>query len=99
MKNIYLSGPMTGLPEFNYPAFAKAAQELRDEGYQVYNPQEYPWDGPLDQFPIRAAFAEYCEFICEKADAIFMLPGWQNSKGAIVEKLLAERVGVEVVYL
>ena len=29
---VYISGPMTGLPEFNYPAFFAKAAELRAEG-------------------------------------------------------------------
>lgn len=37
---IYLSGPMTGLPAFNYPAFNAAAARLRSAGYLVYNPAD-----------------------------------------------------------
>jgi hypothetical protein len=32
MKRIYIAGPMTGLPEFNYPAFNAEAQRLRGLG-------------------------------------------------------------------
>jgi hypothetical protein len=37
---VYLAGPMRGLPEFNFPAFYKAADELRKEGHFVFNPAE-----------------------------------------------------------
>ena len=37
---IYLSGPMTGLPEYNYPAFHAAARALRAAGHKVVNPAE-----------------------------------------------------------
>lgn len=37
---IYLCGPMTGLPEYNYPAFHAAAAELRAQGWRVVNPAE-----------------------------------------------------------
>lgn len=94
---VYLSGPMTGLPEYNYPMFNRVASDLRSRGYEVYNPAEFAWDGPLDDFPLRAAFKEYCSFICEDADAIVMLPRHEASKGASVELALAKVCGLEVI--
>ena len=38
--NIYLGGPMRGLPNFNFPAFYEAANKLRAEGHTVFNPAE-----------------------------------------------------------
>lgn len=94
---IYLSGPMTGLPDFNYPTFNKTAADLRARGFTVYNPAEYKHDGPV--FPIREAFAEYSRFICLEADAIALLPGWENSLGVSAELALARNCNLEIIYL
>lgn len=36
----YLAGPMSNIPYFNFPAFLKAGDELKAQGYDVFNPAE-----------------------------------------------------------
>lgn len=92
MTKIYLAGPMTGLPDFNYPAFHAAAARLRALGHEVLNPAENPvppcgtWAGYM-----RMALAQLVQ--CE---AIALLPGWTESKGALIERWLAQVLGMEV---
>jgi hypothetical protein len=94
---IYLSGPMKGYPQSNYPLFNRVAAELRIAGHDVYNPAEFPHDGPFETFPLRRAFADYCRFICEEADAIVLLPGWEKSLGVSAELALAKNCKLDVI--
>lgn len=99
-QKVYLAGPMTGYPEYNYPAFHKAARKLRDEGVFVYNPAEIAEDyGGTEAFDMRQAFAEYTRIICEECDGVVMLPGWEESKGANIEHGLAKMLGLQITYL
>lgn len=95
----YLSGPMTGLPEMNYPAFNAAAKMIRRHGDEVYNPAEWETRHNNGVFNLQIAFADYCTYICREADAVVVLDGWQNSPGASAEVALADAIGKPVVAL
>lgn len=88
-RKIYLAGPMTGLPDRNYPLFHRAAAYLRERDHFVYNPAERPFDN------LRSAFAAYSSFILHVADTIVLLPGHMSSIGATAERSLARAVGLE----
>lgn len=106
MSTYYLSGPMTGLPDLNYPAFRNAALELRALGHTVYNPADWERRDTLGsgqfrhveprKFDLALAFSDYCEFIIYDADAVAVLPGWENSPGATAEAYLAWALGKPV---
>lgn len=40
MRKIYVAGPMSNIPKFNFPAFFDAAKKLQDEGWEVFNPAQ-----------------------------------------------------------
>jgi len=83
---------MTGLPECNFPAFHAAAAELRARGYEVANPAEINAETGGDwHFYLRADIKALCD-----CDAIVLLPGWENSKGAHLELHVAHRLGLRV---
>lgn len=92
MTRVYIAGPMTGLPDYNYPAFHAAADRLRDLGYHVENPagpgQVEGW-GWLDY--MRRALAQLIT-----CDAVALLPDWHLSRGAQVEHDLARSLGLKV---
>lgn len=90
---VYISGPMTGLPEYNYPAFAAAAEAWRDLGHTVLSPHE-AFGGDKGR--------DYHDYIREdvrmlvQCDAIALLPGWERSRGARLELHVAQMMGCAV---
>jgi hypothetical protein len=90
---LYLAGPMSNIPEWNFPLFIKTAEELRGRGYRVLNPA----DGGLNDTNwancMRRAIAKLIQ-----ADAIAMLPGWQESKGARLEHTIASALGMDIYF-
>ena len=92
-KRIYLSGPMTGLPEFNFPAFHAAARKIRALGHQVFNPAEAIVEG-------QGTWEEFMRHDLKglmDCDTLAFLPGWQNSRGAHLEVYVAHQLGIAVV--
>lgn len=89
---LYLSGRMSGLPHNNFPAFHKAAAQLRAAGYTVINPAEggLPGDLPWDRY-LRVDLAQLVT-----CDAVATLPGWERSKGARLEVHVARELGMPV---
>jgi len=92
MPRIYVAGPMSGLPDFNYPAFNGVAAHLRSMGHEVENPAENPvppcgsWNGYM-----RMALAQVV-----RCDWMVMLPGWEKSHGARLEHYVATTLGMKV---
>lgn len=94
MSRIYIAGPMTGYLDLNFPAFHFEAQRLRGEGYEVVNPAEInPDPGAEWSDCMRADIRELMT-----CDSIFMLQGWENSRGARLEHHIALSLGMRIQY-
>lgn len=94
IETVYVSGPMTGLPEFNYPAFNEAAAKLRAAGYRVENPaeNEMPPCGTWQGF-MRISLVQIA-----RSDALYMLDAWEGSRGAWLEVMVARELELLVDY-
>lgn len=82
---VYISGPMSGIPDLNFPAFNAVATMLRDKGYEVENPaakgevEGWDWEDYL-RYDLRALM---------DCQAIYTLPGWYRSPGSQLEVAVA----------
>jgi nucleoside 2-deoxyribosyltransferase len=88
MAKVYIAGPMTGLPDDNFPAFLAAAKAWREAGWEVCNPAE-AFDGAHGKH-----YRDYVEAdmeLLKHCDAIAMLEGWDsiNARGSIWERQIA----------
>jgi hypothetical protein len=83
---------MTGLPEYNLPAFAAAEEALNVAGYEAVNPgrrgviEGYKWSDYM-----RDAIGELV-----KCDGLCLLPGWEKSRGAAMEYDIAVQLGITI---
>ena len=89
---IYLAGPITGVADF-FEVFAFYANKLRMDGHEVFNPTH------LRNMPLRQIMSHEMRWLCEEAEAIALMPGWANSKGATIEFQVAKYLGHKVLYL
>lgn len=91
---IYLSGPMTGLPDHNRPAFAAATEALRAAGHIVISPAEN--DLKVQEENPDATWLDYIIadlHLLRDCDAMAQLPGWEQSTGARIEAAAFRRMG------
>ncbi|MDQ0100464.1 hypothetical protein J2T10_000083 [Paenarthrobacter nicotinovorans] len=104
---LYLAGPMTGIKYFNAPAFADATFRLRLVGYEVFSPAENDVDNGFDLgkmtgnealtdhgYSLREALKQDLSWICDHAEGLAILPGWEKSKGVAAEISLAVALGI-----
>lgn len=88
---VYLSGPISGIKDGNWAAFEKAERimiGIVGTG-NVVNPHKLH----------HLAGAQWIDYMKTdikallKCDAIYMLPGWEDSKGALIEHGIAHGLG------
>ena len=110
---IYIAGPMRGYEEGNFPAFDRQAKLLEKQGWRVINPAEMdrtegePPKGHMnfnpttdydDQEFMREALHRDLVVICKECTAIYMMSGWEDSRGAKAEWHTAKALGLDIYY-
>ena len=103
---VYIAGPMTGYANFNKDAFQQAASTLRIAGFSVISPVELDAEEGVDYEGLNTD--EYGEdyqsylgrdlvrFIEAKIDAVVVLEGWEESRGAALEVHVARSLGIPI---
>jgi hypothetical protein len=77
---VYISGPMTGLPDMNFRSFNELAILMREHGFTVLNPASYHDPGHEWQHYLKVDL-----LVVEHCKVIALLPGWEKSVGARLE--------------
>jgi hypothetical protein len=101
MPSIYIAGPMTGYPRYNFDAFDQARNDL-ERDWEVISPADM--DRELGFDPDKSEVT--IEFLRDamdrdiaavmRADALYALAGWEKSKGASAEVALAKWRGIPI---
>jgi len=92
-KKVYISGPMTGFPDFNFPVFDAKEDLLWECGFIPVN--------PANNFN-RSKTRERWEYLKQdlinllQCDYILFLPGFERSAGALLEALVARECNIPV---
>ena len=91
---VYISGPMKGIKDSNFPEFESAKiWLLKNTQFEVFSPHDCEKLPSYEDY-MRADIKLLCE-----CDIIVMLPGWRNSKGATLEKAVSDAIGNDTAYL
>jgi hypothetical protein len=90
---VYLSGKISGLDiDVVKQSFQEAENKMVELGHKVINPLKLPcWHDKTWESYMRVCIANLT-----KCDAIYMLDGWQNSKGANLEYYIAYELKIKV---
>lgn len=96
-QTIYISGPMTGILDYNYPAF-DAAEKWLGVLYpeaEIVNPAKN-FKGQTG-LPYRDYIRRSFEQVLESTD-VYVLRGWLKSRGACAEVKMAELLDLNVIF-
>lgn len=99
MKRFYLAGPMSNIPQFNFPLFISAAADIRGRGIDLVSPAELDAENGIDVQAMSSIdgnaakltntwadlLARDVKLIADQVQGIIFLPNWHKSRGARLE--------------
>jgi hypothetical protein len=77
---------------------AERDEEVHGSDFSKQFPTGSIPDAEKTGFSLRRALGDDLAWICKEADGVFLLRGWEMSKGATAEKATAEALGLEILY-
>jgi|7_EtaG_2_1085326.scaffolds.fasta_scaffold360276_2 hypothetical protein len=98
VQTVYISGPITGSLQAGC-CFKKAQEWLSNQGHTVLNPMDIP--EPQDNLKNEDLWVYYMKkalALLVDADSIYMLEGWEKSRGARMEFWIATELNIPVHY-
>jgi len=100
-KRIYIIGKMRGLPNWNFEEFDRVADYWRSSGWTVLSPAAldracgYNSGSRVDDKYLKHVISMDIACIMS-ADAVAVIPGWEDSVGSTVEVALAQFLGLPI---
>lgn len=96
MARLYISGPVTGIECDNIPAFREAEKKLEAAGYATNIPHQFVRAIAGHEEAMRCSIHKLTATpLCEPLfDGVALLPGWEHSDGARLERQVAEACGI-----
>lgn len=94
-RRVYISGKITGTDDY-MERFAAAEKYLEEAGFSVINPARIGEECPKDF--THSEYMRVCFELLDMSDCVYMLRGWEESKGAKMEYEWAREHGRAVMY-
>lgn len=108
-KKVYLSGPITGMPNNNIQEFKKYEEKFKNLNFEVINPHNLFSGDEVELLEKcleekKITFEEYHSHFMRRdiaemmnCDFIAVLDGWEKSKGANIEVYIARNINMPIV--
>lgn len=96
MSKIYIAGKITGTNDY-MERFSKAERFLRNNGFETINPARISSALP----PESTSYEDYIKLgltLLDSCCSIYMLAGWKQSNGALLEFQYAKAFGYDILF-